>query len=106
MISVPMGMFRMFASVMNTWIMFTVKDADVGFNFVICSLSTTWPKPTRLICVFGGGVPMMGIPATTRLTKVEPSALVWKPVASCVVVLTEIGRASCRERGWIWEGGG
>src|SRR2546429_2358353 len=48
----------------------------------ICSFSTTYPTPGRVVLVFGATAAspeVMGTPATTRLVKVEPSALLKAP---------------------------
>jgi len=78
------------STVTNTWIMFTVKEALLVPMLLICSFSTTLPTPGRSMVVFGAGVTVMGTPLTTKVTKLEPAALTWKPVASRLVVLTAL----------------
>ena len=72
--------------------MFTVSAALVALIDWTCSfrvtVPTTWAPTDSVRTVFGAGVPVMAVPPTTRLTKVEPVELTWSPVASLLVVLT------------------
>src|SRR5947209_14291793 len=74
----------------RTWTAFTVILASPGESFTICSLSVTVMAPSTSIVVFGGGLTLIGDPATESPTRFEepddpsPFEVHWEEMTSAV----------------------